>query len=194
MNGHGRVVVVSGPAGVGKTTICDLLVREPNFVRSISATTRLPRPGERDGIDYQFMNPLAFEKAAAEGQFLEWANVYGKYYGTPRGPVEERLRQGRNVVLNIDVQGAAQVRGSGLPIVSFFLMPPSREALRERIRRRATETAEEIERRLRAADFEMARAREYDYQIVNDEIGRTVQNILSILEQRGGIEAEEQEG
>lgn len=180
----GRIVIVSGPAGVGKTTICDQLLKRPNFVRSISATTRLPRPGERDGIDYQFWNVAAFERARDEGYFLEWAKVYGNYYGTPRSPVEEKLRQGKNVVLNIDVQGAKQIRGLGLPVVSFFLMPPSRETLRDRIKNRNQDTPDEIERRLQVADREMARASEYDYQITNDEIGRTVENIRSILETR----------
>jgi guanylate kinase len=188
---RGLLVIVSGPAGVGKTTICDQLLRLPNFTRSISATTRLPRPGERDEVDYIFMNQLAFEDACRENRFLEWANVHGRYYGTPRGPVEQHLRQGRNVILNIDVQGAAQIRGSGLPLISFFLLPPNRAALEERIRRRNQDSPAEIDRRLREADVEMGRAPEYDYQIVNDEIGRTVQNIVSILEQRG-IETEQE--
>jgi guanylate kinase len=185
-------VVVSGPAGVGKTTICDQLLKRPNFVRSISATTRLPRPGERDRIDYEFMNRVAFESATKDGAFLEWAEVYGNYYGTPRGPVEEKLRQGKNVILNIDVQGAAQIRGIGLPVVSFFLLPPSLETLRERMTIRGLDGTQEIERRLQAAQRELARAHEYDYQIRNDEIGITVDNIVSILEQRG-IESDQAE-
>ncbi len=178
----GRIVIVSGPAGVGKTTICDQLLKEPNFVRSISATTRVARPGERDNIDYMFMNKVAFEKASDEGYFLEWANVHGNYYGTPRSHVEEKLRQGKNVVLNMDVQGAHIIRKLGLPVISFFLMPPSREVLRERITNRKSDSAAEVERRLRAADIEMARAHEYDHVITNDKIGSTVDSIKSILE------------
>lgn len=177
----GRIVIVSGPAGVGKTTICDQLLKEPNFVRSISATTRVARAGERDNIDYMFMNKLAFEKAANEDYFLEWARVHGNFYGTPRAHVEEKLRQGKNVILNIDVHGADQIRKLGLSVVSFFLMPPSREELRMRITKRASDKPEEVERRLKEADKEMSRAKEYDHVITNDEIGRTVETIKAIL-------------
>jgi guanylate kinase len=186
------LVLVSGPAGVGKTTICEQLLKLPNFARSISATTRVPRAGERHQIDYIFMNALAFKAMCDEGGFLEWATVHGNSYGTPRGPVEEWLRQGKNVILNIDVQGAAQLRARGYPLVSFFLLPPSKAALEERIRRRAQDSPAEITRRLREAEIEMNRASEYDYQIVNDEIGRTVMNIAEVLEERGiATEAEE---
>ena len=192
--GKGTLVIVSGPAGVGKTTICEQLLKElPNFVRSVSATTRVPRPGERDEVDYIFMNELAFTSACREGRFLEWANVHGKLYGTPRGWVEEKLRQGRNVLLNIDVQGAAQIRGSGIPLASFFLLPPSQDALATRIRRRAKDSQAEIDRRLREAAVEMSRSGEYDYQIVNDEIGRTVMNIVEILKERGIVAGDGQE-
>jgi guanylate kinase len=178
----GRIVIVSGPAGVGKTTICDLLLREPNFVRSISATTRVARAGERDNIDYMFMNRVAFEKASEEGYFLEWANVHGNFYGTPRSHVEEKLRQGKNVLLNIDVQGAHQIRRLGLPVISFFLMPPSVDALRQRLSGRNSDSPDEVERRLRVAEREMARREEYDHVITNDEIGRTVETIKEILD------------
>src|SRR5437016_2243269 len=107
---RGLLVIDSGPAGVGKTTVCERLLRHPSYVPSISATTRLPRPGERPDVDYQFMNRIAFERARQDGLFLEWANVYDNYYGTPRVPVEQNLARGNNVVLNIDVQGAGQVR------------------------------------------------------------------------------------
>jgi guanylate kinase len=189
---RGVLVIISGPSGVGKNTICDQLLKHPGFVRSISATTRLPREGEREGIDYIFMNMLAFEAARREGTFLEWANVHGNFYGTPRGPVEERLRQGKNVILNIDVQGAAKIRGIGLPLVSFFLLPPDDAALRDRLAKRNKDAPEVVERRLREAQIEMARAKEFDYRIVNDEIGRTVMNILEILEERGITTAEQE--
>jgi guanylate kinase len=179
----GRIVIVSGPAGVGKTTICDQLLKRPNFVRSISATTRIARHGERDNIDYQFWNKVAFEKAAQEGYFLEWARVHENLYGTPRGPVEEKLRQGKNVILNIDVQGAAQLRRLGLPVISFFLMPPTPEVLRERLAGRKSDSVEEVERRLKVAQGEMARASEYDHVIYNRDIGTTVSEIEAILEQ-----------
>lgn len=180
----GQIVIVSGPAGVGKTTICDQLLKLPNFVRSISATTRLPRAGERDNIDYIFMNQVAFERGVDEGYFLEWARVYDQFYGTPRSFVMENLRRGKNVICNIEVHGAAQIRLLGIPVVSFFLLPPNIDALRARLRNRNSDSEAEVEKRLRQVDREIARAVEYDYRITNDEIGRTVENIRSILESR----------
>lgn len=181
--GTGRIVIVSGPAGVGKTTVCDSLRRTGNFVPSISATTRLSRPGEENGRDYVFMNREAFERARQEGAFLEWASVHENYYGTPRGPVEDLLRKGKNVLLNIDVQGAAQLRKKGLPVVSFFLLPPDMAALRARIAKRGDSDAADIERRLRTAEREMARQHEYDYRIVNDTVERTVAEIVRLVAQ-----------
>jgi guanylate kinase len=178
-------VIVSGPAGVGKTTVCERLLRLPDFAPSISATTRLPRAGERSEVDYVFMNRTAFERARQDGLFLEWACVYDNYYGTPRIPVEEKLAAGKNVVLNIDVQGAAQVREKGLPVVSFFLLPPSMDVLRARIVQRGADSPEEIERRLRAAERELARQHEYDFRIVNDDLDRTVSEIVRVLEANG---------
>src|SRR5579872_5287380 len=188
--GTGRIVIVSGPAGVGKTTICEQLLKRPNFVRSISVTTRVARPNEREGIDYEFWNKVAFEKSRDEGVFLEWAVYDGNYYGTRRAPVEEKLRQNKNVILNIEVQGAAQIRKLGLPVVSFFLRPPSMEVLRQRIARPGL-SPEVIERRMRTAEVEIGRANEYDYQIVNDEIGTTVDEIVQALI---GMESESREG
>ncbi|HZU95732.1 MAG TPA: guanylate kinase [Planctomycetota bacterium] len=187
--GTGRIVIVSGPAGVGKTTICEQLLKRPNFVRSISVTTRGPRPNEREGIDYEFWNKVAFEKNRDEGVFLEWAVYDGNYYGTRRGPVEERLRQGKNVICNIEVQGAAQIRKLGLHVISFFLLPPSTEVLRQRIARPGL-SPEVIERRMKTAEIEIARAKEYDYQIVNEQIGPTVDTIASLV----GQESESREG
>lgn len=178
----GRIVIVSGPSGVGKTTICGRLLKLPSFVPSISATTRLSRPGERHGVDYVFMNREAFERARQEGLFLEWANVYDNYYGTPKGPVEEKLRTGKHVLLNVDVQGAAQIREKGLPVLSFFLLPPSMEVLRERISKRG-DRAEDIERRMKAAEREIARAHEYDHRLVNEIVEDTVRDIARIVEE-----------
>ena len=178
---HGRLIVVSGPAGVGKTTICERLLKLPGFVASISATTRRSRPGERNGVDYIFMNREAFERARQEGTFLEWASVHDNYYGTPRAPIEEHLGRGRNVVLNIDVQGAAKLRESGFPLISFFLLPPSLADLRARITKRGDAPAD-IERRMQTAEREMARQNEYDHRIQNDSVERALAEIVSILE------------
>ena len=181
---RGLLVIVSGPAGVGKTTVCERLLRHPNYVPSISATTRAPRPGERPDVDYVFMNRIAFERMRQDQNFLEWANVYDNYYGTPKVPVEDKLASGRNVVLNIDVQGAAQVREKGLPVISFFLLPPSMDVLVARIRGRGTDAPADIERRLKASERELARQHEYDFRIVNDDLDRTVSEILRRVEER----------
>lgn len=181
---HGLLVIVSGPAGVGKTTVCQRLLANPGYVPSVSATTRAPRPGERPDVDYVFMNRTAFERARQDGLFLEWASVYDNYYGTPRTPVEEHLRSGKNVVLNIDVQGAAQVREKDLPQISFFLLPPSIEVLRNRIVSRGANTPEDIDRRMKAAERELARAPEYDHRVVNDDLEHTIGEILARVEER----------
>lgn len=180
----GLLVVVSGPAGVGKTTVCERLLRYPDFVPSISATTRAPRPGERPDVDYVFMNRVAFERARQDGLFLEWASVYDNYYGTPRTPVEEKLKAGRNVVLDIDVQGAAQIRSKDLPMISFFLLPPSLQVLRQRIVTRGANTPEDIERRMQAALRELDRQDESDHKLVNDDLEHTVAEIHERVEQR----------
>jgi guanylate kinase len=179
---RGLLVIVSGPAGVGKTTVCDRLIAQPGFVRSISVTTRAPRKGEKDGRDYQFWNRDAFERAVKAGEFLEHAKVHNSdYYGTLEGPVRAALDEGRSVVLNIDVQGAAQIRAKGLPVISFFLMPPSLDELRRRITKRGDTSPEAIERRFRTAQVELSRAKEYDHQIVNDDLERTVSEIQALL-------------
>lgn len=174
---HGTIAIVSGPTGVGKTTVCERLLARPDFARSISVTTRPPRKGEVAGRDYAFYTREAFARAREEGLFLEWARVHDDFYGTPRGPVEAHLEDGRNVILNIDVQGAEQVRRSGLPCVSFFLLPPSMDELRARLARRGDDPAV-VERRLKNAELEIARAGEYEHRIVNADLDATIAEIL----------------
>jgi guanylate kinase len=185
------VLVVSAPSGAGKTTLCSRLRAEfPAIVYSISCTTRPPRHGERDGADYYFLTPEQFEARRAAGEFLEYAQVHGAWYGTPRGPVVAALRQGRDVLMDIDVQGATQVRAyahrapESDPIhhgyVDVFIAPPSLEELRQRLVRRGTDSSNAIERRLRQAETEMARAGEFQHVIVNDDLDRAYAQLREI--------------
>jgi guanylate kinase len=174
------LLVVSAPSGAGKTTLCDRLLAEfPSVSRSITCTTRAPRPGEVDGRDYYFLAPDAFAKRVEEGGFLEHAVVHGHRYGTPRAFVIEQLAAGRHVLLNIDVQGAASVRNllrqPGFEtlrdaLVDVFVIPPSVEALGERLRGRGQDSEEVIRGRLARAEAEMAHAIEYQHVIVNDRL------------------------
>ena len=178
---RGRLIVISGPTASGKSTLWRQLVRRPGVGFSVSATTRPPRPGETDGRDYHFIAPEEFERRAAAGEFLEWARVHGRFYGTPRAAVEAALDAGRDLVLEIDVQGAAQIRRCGLPAVTIFVLPPSLEALEARLRARATEGEEEIRRRLAVVRAEMAEAPHYDHRVVNDDVARMVAEVEGIL-------------
>ena len=181
MVGPSRLVVVAGPSGAGKTTVCEKLLSRKEFERVVTATTRAPRPGERPGIDYLFVTGKEFDSWAKQGRFLEWATVHGKRYGTPRSAAEEILKRGRHAVLNIDVQGADSVRKSGFPCFLVFLLPPSWEELERRLRGRGTDPAEEIERRLADARSELLRQDDFDLKVTNfaprraaDEIARAL--------------------
>jgi len=179
----GRAVVISGPSGVGKTAVCDALTaRDPRFVRSVSATTRAARPGEEDGRAYHFVGEAEFRRGIEEGRFLEWAEVYGRLYGTPREPVERAVREGRFVLLNIDVQGASKVRESGLDALFIFLVPPGREDLERRLRGRGTDGEAAIARRLAVADREMEERRLYDHCVLNDDLARAADEVRAIVE------------
>lgn len=164
------LLLLSGPAGVGKSTIGDRLVSHHGFVRSVSATTRPPRGSEQHGVDYHFLTRAEFESGLASGHFLEHAEVHGQLYGTPRAPIESWLKAGESVLLIIDVDGARQVRAMGLPNVSVFILPPSRDALLERMRARGTEDEAKIAKRMERVDREIAAAGEYDFQIVNRDL------------------------
>lgn len=149
--------------------------------RSISATTRPPRPGERQGRDYFFLSRSQFEQSIRRGAFLEQARILKHRYGTPRRPIEQALRLGQDVLLCIDVQGARQIRRSGLPVTTIFLMPPSRKALAQRLHRRGTETEAQIQARLRLARKELQEMRRYDYAVVNDRLSEAVSAIRGII-------------
>ena len=177
---HGRLFVIAAPSGAGKTSLVKaLLASEPRLRLSVSHTTRKRRPTEEDGREYHFVSVPQFEQLVARGGFLEHARVFDNFYGTSRGFAEEQLRQGYDVVLEIDWQGAQQVRRAMPQCVSIFVLPPSRRALAERLARRATDTAQIIERRLRDAAADMSHYREFDYVIVNDDFARAVGDLLA---------------
>ncbi|ROS74526.1 guanylate kinase [Cellulomonas sp. PhB143] len=181
--GPGRLTVLAGPTAVGKGTVsADIRRRYPDVWLSVSATTRAPRPGEVDGVHYHFVGPEQFDRMVAAGEMLEWAVVHGvNRYGTPRGPVEERLAAGAPTLLEIDLQGARQVRET-MPQARFvFLAPPSWEELERRLVGRGTESAEERERRLATARVELAAEPEFDHVIVNDDVRRATDELVHVM-------------
>ena len=179
----GLLIVVSGPSGTGKGTVCsELLAQAQDLAYSISATTRQPRAGEVDGKNYYFMDKADFEKKIAEGGFLEYANVYGNYYGTPLAKIEERLSKGVDILLEIDTQGALSVMEKCPNGIFIFLLPPSMAELERRIKGRGSETPESLERRLGAARQEIAVGKKYTYVVVNTTVKMAVKRIQAILE------------
>ena len=184
MQKEGLLIVVSGPSGAGKGTICKrLLEKNPNLGYSISATTRAPRTGEVNGVNYWFLSKEEFQKMIAEDGLLEWAEVYGNYYGTPAQKVRDSLAEGKNILLEIDTQGAALVREKFPEGVYIYILPPSLEELKRRIIGRGTDSAESIERRLSCAREEMGCASEqYNYLVLNDEVELAVERVETIIE------------
>lgn len=177
-----RILIVSGPSGAGKTTIVRALVeRHPEAYLSVSATTRPPREGEVDGVDYVFLSDDAFDRMEAAGEFLETADVHGNRYGTPVAGVEKALAEGRDVYLEIDVQGARSVKRTRPDALAVFVEPPTWEVLDARLRGRGTDAPEVVERRLANARREMAAAGEFDVRVVNDDLGIAVDEVDRIL-------------
>ena len=179
---RGRLFVVSAPSGAGKTTLVERLVQTtPGLRMSRSYTSRPARPGEADGVDYHFVSRERFEAMIAGDQFLEWAEIFGNLYGTSTVDTERALHEGADLVLVIDVQGARQVRRQRLPVVSVFVLPPSFDALQQRLRGRSKDSDDQIRRRLDVAREEVSAVKEYEYVVVNDEIDACVERIRAIV-------------
>lgn len=179
------MVILSAPSGCGKTTILGrLLKRHPDWVRSISATTRVPRPGEKNGEDYLFVSPAAFREMEEKGELLESARVFDHEYGTPKAFVLEALGRGENVLLAIDVQGTKKIKklaAKNLPLLTIFVLPPSVKILRERLEGRKTESPAEIQRRIEVAQDEIKESAHYDFTVINQNLEQTVQEIEEII-------------
>ena len=181
---RGMILILSSPSGAGKTTLTRMLMQDKalDLTLSVSVTTRRRRSSEVDGIHYRFVDRREFERMKAEADLLEWAEVHGNGYGTPWAPAERVLADGRDMLFDIDWQGAAQVRDRlGDDVVSIFVLPPSMTELRRRLERRAEDSAATIEQRLEAARHEIERWRNYHYVIVNDDLQRAYRDVLAII-------------
>jgi guanylate kinase len=179
---RGAIIVISGPSGSGKTTLVKrVLADDPSLVYSVSATTRAPRPGEVDGRDYWFLTREEFRRRIEAGEFAEWAETFGNYYGTPAGPMREAVDEGRVFVLEIDVAGARQIRAKFPRAVFVFIRTPDFEVLAERLRGRRTETPEQFNTRLARAQEELAAAGEYQHAIVNNRLDDAIGELKDLI-------------
>jgi guanylate kinase len=179
---RGRLFVISSGSGGGKTTIINRIMKnDPSLALSVSHTTRKVRGDEMDGVEYHFVRPDQFRVMVADGLFLEWAEVYGNLYGTTRAAVEKELDTGKDVLLDIDVQGAQQVKELMPEAVTVFIQPPSEEELERRLRSRGTDSEEDIVKRLLAAKDELANKEQYDYSVLNDDLAEAVRSVEDII-------------
>ena len=182
MSDRGILIVLSGPSGAGKGTICAALRQQmPNLVYSVSMTTRAPRVGEEEGVSYFFRDKEEFQRLIKEDAFLEYAQVYDNFYGTPKQHVMDLLSEGKSVILEIDIQGAMQVKERFSEAVFIYIVPPSLDILSNRLRDRGTDAADVIDKRLSKASSELALAHRYDYIVVNDVLPDAVEKVASIL-------------
>lgn len=177
----GILMVVSGPSGCGKGTVLAEILKSDKIFYSVSATTRSPRPGETDGVNYYFLTKEKFEEMIVGNEMLEYASFCGNYYGTPRKPVEDMLEKGCHVILEIEVQGAMKIKEKCPDAVFIFILPPSLKELRRRLEKRGTESEEVIEKRLGEAAGEISHAYKYDYAVVNGELSEAVDDLRSII-------------
>jgi len=175
------MVLISGPSGAGKSTLCRRLLDDPRVEFSISATTRSPRTGEVDGRDYHFLSKEEFRAKTAAGEFIEQAEVHGNMYGTLRAPMDHAIAEGRIYLLEIDVQGANQVKAQGIPGLFVFIAPPDAETLRRRLVGRGTDAPEVVERRLAKAEDELRERVKYDHVVVNDDLERALAEVRSLM-------------
>ncbi len=179
---RGLLFIVTAPSGTGKTTLCRAMTRAfPGLYYSVSHTTRAPRPGDENGKDYHFVSPAEFQRMIDQGEFLEWAEIYGHRYGTSKAVLEKVLQEGRDAILDIDEQGARQLRQKNLQGIFILLLPPSLAELKRRLSNRKTEGKDAMEERLRKAGNEMAEARWYEYMIVNDQLEKAREKLKAII-------------
>ncbi|MDH3289301.1 MAG: guanylate kinase [Betaproteobacteria bacterium] len=186
MSNKGRLFVISAASGTGKTSLAKALVEQmPDVAFSISHTTRAPRPGEQHGVHYYFVNQAQFDEMVAAGRFLEHARVFGHSYGTSRAATENLLRQGKNIIFDIDWQGARAIKEQLPEAVSIFILPPSRAALEERLTGRGQDSTEVIARRMRAAASEISHHGEFDHLVVNDDFSAALADLMAIIRGTG---------
>lgn len=182
MTKKGKIFVVCAPSGAGKSTLCTQIRKlTPSLSYSVSYTTRAARKGEEDGSDYFFVTIEEFKKGIKEDQWAEWAKVHDNYYGTSKKYLEDALIKGLNILLEIDVQGAKQIKEKIPEAVSIFILPPSFDELRNRLEKRGTETKEVIEKRLKAAKGEIAQSKDFDYQVINDDFDTAAKELMDIM-------------
>jgi len=182
MNNQKKLIILTGPSGVGKGTVVrEILGKDKNIWLSISATTREPRNGEKDGENYYFLNKEKFKEMINQNLFLEWAQFAGNYYGTPLSSVNEKINKGYTVLLEIEVQGAKQIKEKFPNSLSIFLLPPDKEELERRIRKRGTEKEEAIQKRLSRANYEISESNQFDFALTNHEVDETAGRIIKLI-------------
>jgi len=178
--GKGRLFIVSGPSGAGKSSICEALYRDGSFTPSVSMTTRARRGNEIPGVSYYYVSDEEFQKTVDEGGFLEHAGIYGHRYGTPKAPVLKNLAEGKDVILEIEMQGAMQAKKAYPEAITVFILPPSMRTLRDRLIKRGTEDEDQLKKRMKESLAEIRRIRDYQYYIINDDLNNSIQELRAV--------------